>query len=323
LAAEKELLSSAQTPPQPRGLVYILFSVFGFLLGRSFSSSRSHSTQEHVIAIRDNHKTERQNNQPPPEIKIRAELCTPEYVERQRAADNDRNYRLQKWLTIGTWLAFLAAAIYAGITLKIWHEMQVQTNVQRQAYVTAQRPWVKVKHRIIKPLTFNVPAWKGPVASMLIEDTLENVGPTIALNVFSWEDVIPINGDYTLRDARARQNQWCDASRHRDINHLSGYMLFPKDPFVQNSTVGPPMEAVIKAAEANSIGLPGKVGFVLVGCICYRSSFEPTTNPFHETRFIYYLGKPDGEGGIQPFVQPTGIANDLQLVKFPDGFSAD
>src|ERR1039457_6672065 len=102
---------------------------------------------------------------------------------------------------------------------------------------------------------------------------------------------MPIAPDHSLRTAIARQNQWCDSNRHPDPKGLSGYMLFPKDPQTQVSTVGPFMETVIKAEVTNSEGLSGKVGFVLVGCVCYRSSFEPKSIPTHETRFMYYLGK--------------------------------
>jgi hypothetical protein len=189
--------------------------------------------------------------------------------------------------------------------------------------VLAERPWIKIKHRIVRPLTFDAPAWKSPVASIVIEDTIENVGSTVALNVFSWEDVIPVDPDHSTRTARARQSQWCDANRHPDPKGLSGYMLFPRDPFVQDSTVGPSMKIIQEAASSNKGGLSGKVGFVLVGCVCYRSSFEPMTRPLHETKFIYWLGDPQEHGGIQPFVEPHGVADKLQLVEFPDGFSAD
>ncbi|HEY2118008.1 MAG TPA: hypothetical protein VGH37_02385 [Candidatus Acidoferrum sp.] len=62
-----------------------------------------------------------------------------------------------------------------------------------KSLVNTQRPWVKIKHRIVKSLTFNVAGNGGPVDSMTVEDTIENVGQSIALNVFSWEDVFPID----------------------------------------------------------------------------------------------------------------------------------
>lgn len=199
---------------------------------------------------------------------------------------------------------------------------QRSADTARDALVASERPWVKIKHRIISPLTFNKPAWKGPVASMVIEDTVENVGPTVALNVFSWEDVIPVDSDLSLNAARARQDQWCESNRHPDTKHISGYMLFPKDPLIQHSSVGPPMETVNQAAEANPL-LPGKVGFALVGCVCYRSPIDLRDAPLHETKFIYRLGEPSPNGTVQQFIRPIGIADKLQLIGWPEAFSAD
>ncbi len=190
----------------------------------------------------------------------------------------------------------------------------------------SQRPWVKIKHRIVRPLTFDVPAQNGPVASMTVEDTLENVGQTVALNVLSWEDIIPVDSDLSLTTARKRQNQWCDANRHPNPKALSGYILFPHDPFVENSTVGPSMEIVNKAARQIPGGmgsLYGQVAFAFVGCVSYRSSLDSPDAPRHETGFIYRLGQVESWGGMQPFIKPTGVASVLQLVEFPDGFSAD
>jgi hypothetical protein len=192
----------------------------------------------------------------------------------------------------------------------------------RDTLVLAQRPWIKIKHRIIQPLTFNVSGNGGLIDSMTVEDTLENVGTSVALNVLSWEDVIPIDPDHSLRTARNRQRQWCDANRHPSEQGLSGYMLFPKEPFVQPMHVGGYMKDVMAVARANKL-LPGKVGFVLVGCVCYRSSFEPQSDPTHQTRFIYYLGEVQKWGGFLPDVLPLGTAANLRLIEMPDGFSAD
>jgi hypothetical protein len=225
-------------------------------------------------------------------------------------------------MAVFTALIFLATGAYAIIALLQWKTMGGQLDIAQKSLITTQRPWVKIKHRIVKPLTFNVPGNNGLIDSMTLEDTLENVGQSVALNVFNWEDVIPIDEDSSLRTARARQDQWCNASRYRDTSQLSGYMLFPKDPFIQNMGVGGYMDNVNKIAKINKI-VPGKVGFVLVGCVCYRSSLEPASAPFHKTKFIYYLAIPQEGGGVLPYVTPAGVAGDLRLIVFPDGFSAD
>jgi hypothetical protein len=156
-----------------------------------------------------------------------------------------------------------------------------------------------------------------------IEDTIENVGQSVAVGVLYWEDVIPVGPDHSLRTARARQKQWCDANRHPDPRGLSGYNLFPHDPIVQKSTVGPQMPKVVEAEIRGEPGLNGEVAFVLVGCVCYRSSFDSKSAPTHQARFIYWLGVPESSGGFQPYVAPQGIANELRLIAMPDGLTAD
>ena len=99
-------------------------------------------------------------------------------------------------------------------------------------------------------------------------------------------------------------------------------MLFPHDPSIQQSNVGPQMPKVAEATIRNEPGLNGKVAFVLVGCVCYRSSFEPKNRPTHQTRFIYWLGVPQ-DGGFQPYVFPHGTATELRLIAMPDEFTPD
>jgi len=192
--------------------------------------------------------------------------------------------------------------------------------------VLGQRPWVKIKHRIVSPLTFNIGgrASSIPVAMMTVEDTIENIGQSVAENVLSWEDVIPMDPDHSTKTARARQKEWCDANRHPDPRGLSGYTLFPHDPSIEQSSVGPQMPKVAEAVIRNEArDINGKVAFVLVGCVCYRSSFEKPDAPTHQTRFMYYLGVPQKEGGFQPYIFPQGVAADLRLITIPDGFTAD
>lgn len=78
----------------------------------------------------------------------------------------------------------------------------------------------------------------------------------------------------------------------------------------------------VNAAMAGS-PIKGKVGFVMVGCVCYRSSFEDPKTPNHQIRFIYDLGIPQQWGGWMPYVIPTGVAADLRLITGFRSFTAD
>jgi hypothetical protein len=188
---------------------------------------------------------------------------------------------------------------------------------------------------LIKPLNFDFVGAAGPAAIMVVEDTMENVGNSVALNVISWEDVIPEDPDFSTTSARKRRDEWCNANKRFDTARaLNGTIVFPHDPSVQVSSMGPLMSTVNKAVEANIIPfkkffhgngpnpLLGKVEFVMVGCVVYRSSFEPDGTRPHTTGFLYHLAEPL-QFGVQGFVSPHGTADRLQLISFADGFFAD
>lgn len=137
--------------------------------------------------------------------------------------------------------------------------------------------------------------------------------------------------------AHKRQDEWCGANRTFDPNSrtvLNGYVLFPHDPLVQTSSMGPLMSTVQEAVENNTPymqkffkgtgpnPLIGKVAFVMVGCVLYRSSFDKDGTRPYETGFTYRLGEPR-DALMFPWVSPKGIADKLQLLEYPDGFFAD
>ncbi len=206
------------------------------------------------------------------------------------------------------------------------HATQDQLNASSNALIVQERPWIKITPRIVSPLTFDVGGRQGgPVALMSVENTLENVGQTVAVNVVSWEDVLPIDLDNSLRTALKRRSEWCDANRYPPQENV-GFLSFPHDPHVQLADVGPTM-ATIKAFTVHETQSPpdsvdGTVGFVLVGCVCYRSSFEPKTSATHQTRYLYFLGKPMMPGFL-PNIIPRGVASDLRLIEAPFYFIAD
>lgn len=181
------------------------------------------------------------------------------------------------------------------------------------------RPWVKFKPRILS-VAFNSNFFRVESAVVNIEDTFENVGPTVALNVTSWEDVFPLDATFH-RSAIARQKEMCDANRHLAPTGVTGYSLFPKDPFILHSIVGPPMKLVTQAVVKTSEG--DRVGFVLVGCVSYRAPFEAVDAPRHQTRYVYLLGRTGADGNFNTYIEPTGTITDLGVISVPDGFSAD
>jgi hypothetical protein len=177
-------------------------------------------------------------------------------------------------------------------------------------------------------LTFNVGGRIGGLAALMtIEDRLENVGQTVALNVLLWEELIPEDTNRMARTATARHRlaEWCDFHRHLNQGELPGFAVFPRDPLIENLGVGTTM-AIIRSAEVHGKDfqrLDGAVSLVLVGCVCYRSSFEPMGAPTHPTRFIYSLMEPRPEGLWMPYIFPQGIAERLVIMPMPVLFTVD
>jgi hypothetical protein len=95
----------------------------------------------------------------------------------------------------------------------------------RDALQIGNRPWIKISHRIVEPLNFSFVGASGPAATMRVEDTMENVGQTVAINVLAWEDIIP--NDYetvratnvtipSVKSAVGRQDDWCGTNRNSE-----------------------------------------------------------------------------------------------------------
>jgi hypothetical protein len=113
----------------------------------------------------------------------------------------------------------------------------------------------------------------------------------------------------------------CDIARHPDPKGVTGYFLFPKDPFFVKSIVGPPMKLVTQAVIKTPQG--GRVNFVLVGCVSYRAPFEAIDAPRHQTRYAYLLGRRMADGEFNIGIEPIGTAVGVEVATLPDGLLAD
>jgi hypothetical protein len=215
-------------------------------------------------------------------------------------------------------VGLVVLCVYAGYTIKIYcankkaaDAAKSAADTARQALEVSNRPWVKIDHRIIQPLTFNVTGiGASPTATIAFEETLENVGPSVALNVLKWEQIVPLDADGGVKSAETIQKERCDSNRHPQ-SRLVDFTLFPRDPKVEQDAVGLVMSKV-NDASAHSM-LKGKVAFVLVGCVYYRTPLESLDSPRHETTFFYWLESPMGNGLEMPYVSPSGVASRLRL----------
>ena len=70
---------------------------------------------------------------------IRVLVRSPEATERQRATDHRKNLFAQRAIAAGTWAAFLAASVYAGIAAHQLSEMKKSTTAATAAVLAAQQ----------------------------------------------------------------------------------------------------------------------------------------------------------------------------------------
>jgi hypothetical protein len=90
--------------------------------------------------------TERNSDRTDREIKVRAEVRLTEAEERQRRAEQEKQTSIQCWIARGTWAAFIAAVIYAGISCAQWNELRTQT----AASVISETGWLEILMENIK-----------------------------------------------------------------------------------------------------------------------------------------------------------------------------
>jgi|ERR1035437_866492 hypothetical protein len=81
--------------------------------------------QKQTAAISQAAKAARENKQDPLPVPLPvvAELQIPEADKREQRCQHRQSHALQIWLTVGTWLAFIAAAVYASIAAFQWRTM--------------------------------------------------------------------------------------------------------------------------------------------------------------------------------------------------------
>ena len=93
--------------------------------------------QQLVSGVHDAKGAQNQQQEHEPPV-VRAELQIPEAIERETREDRKKQYKVQVWLAISTSLAFIAAAIYAGIAALQWKEMMRAANAAASAAETAK-----------------------------------------------------------------------------------------------------------------------------------------------------------------------------------------
>lgn len=184
----------------------------------------------------------------------------------------------------------------------------------------------------MEPLTFDVHRGVNKVVTITVRNVIENVGQGVAVNVSIWEELVPPDAGFAnvTKTARARQIQQCDTYRNPATSpDFGGATIFPHDPETTQNALDFPMDRAMKSVTKGQVGSDGKtsilngtLGFAVVGCVYYRSPFEPLSVPTHQTRFFYALGVQSKES-FTVFIAPTGIAAQLKMISFGYRTAAD
>lgn len=151
------------------------------------------SLREQTASIRGGQEADRQTQE---KIKANlAELRVPENEKAEVRAYRKKQLTVQVVLTIGTWLAFLAAGIYAFIAYRQLNEMRKATDAAKRSadvaettLIATNRPWLDLDARLAGPLTMN----EHGEARIAVEVKTENIGHSPAVSVSDAQSMIQV-----------------------------------------------------------------------------------------------------------------------------------
>ena len=251
----------------------------------AFSKSRTPIEQPICSDSAENNPcNERHRSQNIPRRPIRViveRLPPPETPKHKRDAEKKKDRRPQWGILAVNVLTLAAVVIYAVITGKMWREMQNQTCIQRNAYVSAERAWVGLDG---VPSVQMVLRNDGKYDAS-INFTLKDYGKGPALRVMGLAAITPTGQPRIVESTLDAQcnlifpfvglKPKSNVAFSPDLGGYQwGHVLFTNQGF--GTSVG------------SLIDMPTLIGkeAYLVGCIVYRDQFsEP-----HWTKFCYNTG---------------------------------
>jgi hypothetical protein len=273
-------------------------------LRKAISDLRT-ALQQQTKAIRKASKGDDEQQEPEqPPLIVRAELHIPENVEKNRKTHEDRQHRLQVWIVMGTWAAFLAASVYAYIAIRQWREMVAVRHQAQGAIDAANRSAIAAEHTAkTAQETFELArdqfrieerAWiiayggippgveaivTEPSGDVILTIRVEgkNVGKTPAIDISQMPYELRISPSKTVNQEQA------SFSPHfmRDVPGAT----IPPSQGGQEAFVFPIKNSpnVIKKQDFEKVKT-GELTAYFVGAIRYRDLFPPTIEPY-ETRY--------------------------------------
>jgi hypothetical protein len=225
-----------------------------------------------------------------------------EVTEYYRSAQSDRpkqNRRDRLRLRLEIIGVILASAI-AVSTLCSLFIFNGQLKEMQRATEISERPWLSVEAAPVNGLVFV----NGEQAVLKLNLSIKNVGKSIAKDVQTDAKMFPTAAGIPAGiDADKNQRELCD---HPKLTQLGSLDLFPTDNPVEREM---DISAIPSAIATQAVTYPGDnprrfVGFYVVGCVSYHSSFG---DKIHQTLFSYLLIGP-------PLTSPDG-----KLLTLPNG----
>jgi ElaB/YqjD/DUF883 family membrane-anchored ribosome-binding protein len=190
-----------------------------------------------------------------------------------------------------------AARDQADAALKSAIAIQKQTEI-------SERPWLSVDVATVNGLIWV----NGQQAALTLKLSIKNVGKSIAKGIQANAKLVPTAAGMPISaNAAQAQRELCD---HFGTDQVGAFDLFPADHPTERQLS---ISAVPSAIATQSVTIQGDkaprtfVGFDVVGCVSYHSSFG---REVHQTRFAYRLigpqvTSPDGKFLIMPDGMPV------------------
>ena len=214
-------------------------------------------------------ETEEDQDDPPKQIKYIFDKTAFAY----RWLEKHWPGKANSWTAWGTWLAVIAATIYAGIAALQLHEMRKATVAATSSAITAketmirsERPWIgNVGGEEVKINIVNTNTVVGNMKFLA-----KNFGPSPGLNVgvgaFPFIRRTGDTKDFT--EARKQACMWAETNAL-----VLGDSIFPQETRKYDAVILSPVEGIEKVDR-----------MLFAGCIAYRDQFD-TTHATHHTSF--------------------------------------
>jgi hypothetical protein len=209
--------------------------------------------------------------------------------------------------------AFAAAAIYAGITHKMWKEVREQTVIQKVTFDSTQRPWI-VSEFAPRSLTF-----KEDGVFLDTQFRLTNVGHSLAESITVWTRL-----NFDVRTLQAEKEKYCSIpDLPENSNYNSGSVLFAGQQRISNQIALGELINLNKALTNGPFKDLKMVSLNLITCVDYMYSFD-STKSHHRTTIVYQLTRPDPKTGTAMGIfDPHGIYSPKQFLMNAGQISAN